>query len=442
MGYASVGFCQADVFPGKWEMAFVSKNDGLVIRMELNISTSEKNILYPAEMKIKCDGFSGTYKLLLVKKNNIELGISRNKYPISETPFSLGSSTAYLNNIFSLNKDRNGVSILVAERLFSKRFNTILADTFMYPDSVKQTAASLKEFLMHGDIILKKINDAPMLNQKNKLSLTDSSAYFGILDTVHFHTKAARILFSVNPKKVNDTISVMLNNISVAGDVDTRRNHKFEDIELDPGLNILTLFADNYGKVSPNTSRINIMSGDRKISMDFNKIPDQYATFIVVQIYYIPGKEDSIKLTNKYNSEVTNKTLQNFKEYKKYTLEETRDFLKRPTKTVGQINTKSDQITLALWDDAVEDGDSISLNINGKWLVQGLAVKKQTQFLTIALEPGPNKIVFIADNLGSISPNTSVLEIIDGRQRKSFKIDTDLGRNNKINIFYDFNPDK
>ena len=168
MGYTSVGFCQADVFPGKWEMAFVSKNDGLVIRMELNIGTSERNILYPAEMKIKCDGFSGTYKLLLVKKNNIELGISRNKYPISETPFSLGSSTAYLNNIFSLNKDRNGVSILVAERLFSKRFNTILADTFMYPDSVRQTTAALKDFLLHGDIILKKINDAPLLNQKKK----------------------------------------------------------------------------------------------------------------------------------------------------------------------------------------------------------------------------------------------------------------------------------
>jgi hypothetical protein len=38
-------------------------------------------------------------------------------------------------------------------------------------------------------------------------------------------------------------------------------------------------------------------------------------------------------------------------------------------------------------------------------------------------------------------PNTSVLEIIDGKKRKSFMIDTDLSKNNQVNIYYEFKPD-
>jgi len=46
--------------------------------------------------------------------------------------------------------------------------------------------------------------------------------------------------------------------------------------------------------------------------------------------------------------------------------------------------------------------------------MKGLAVKKQPKFVKVKLYSGENKIIFIADNLGSISPNTSILEIIDG----------------------------
>jgi len=64
---------------------------------------------------------------------------------------------------------------------------------------------------------------------------------------------------------------------------------------------------------------------------------------------------------------------------------------------------------------------------------------KKPQFLTVTLQPGPNVITFMADNLGSIIPNTSVLEIIDGKKRKSFYIETDLDLNNLIRIYYDTN---
>jgi hypothetical protein len=72
----------------------------------------------------------------------------------------------------------------------------------------------------------------------------------------------------------------------------------------------------------------------------------------------------------------------------------------------------------------------------------GISVKKKPQFIKVSLYPGENKIIFIADNLGSIPPNTSILEIIDGKHRKSYMIDTNLGQNNAIKIIYDFKPEE
>ena len=115
--------------------------------------------------------------------------------------------------------------------------------------------------------------------------------------------------------------------------------------------------------------------------------------------------------------------------------------LLRSLKPVGNIKANARKIILALWDDAVEDGDTISLNINGHWVVQAFPVKKKPQFIEVTLDPGPNKIVFIADNLGAIIPNTAIIEIIDGRQRRSFMIDTDLGHNNLISILYELRPE-
>lgn len=437
-----LSFSQTDVYPGSWEMNYVPGAPLPPVHIELVIALPEKNIIYPAQLKISCEQFSGIYELLLVKKNNLELGISRNKFPVSETPFSLSNATAYLNNIFSINKDKNGNPVLIAERLTSKKFEKTFPG-IIYPDSVKQLTTFLKDFLKGGDILLKKRNAVPWTNDKNNPGTSfQNNPYFGILDSIHVDSRHASVTFPVNRKKDNDTVSVILNNISVAGDIDTRKKNRDEDLELEPGLNILALFADNYGKSAPNTGLVNIDFGKRKMILDFNRPADQYATFIVAMVYYFPGKEDSLALKNKFHGENFEMMYEPSKELNKYTGKETQHILQRPTKNVGQLETKSSQITLALWDDAVEDGDSISLNINGKWLVQGFAVKKQTQFIRVTLKPGPNQIIFIADNLGSIIPNTSVLEIIDGRQRRSFKIDTDMDRNNMISIFYDFDPAK
>ena len=187
--------------------------------------------------------------------------------------------------------------------------------------------------------------------------------------------------------------------------------------------------------------------------LNFADKKDVASTFIVARIYYSPPKEERSSSENELSKLPPEyRTLNNDNVF--YYPDKNRknglqnlpakplqeNTLLRDAKLLGNVEVSSRQITLAIWDDAVEDGDSISLSINGNWIVQGLAVKKRPQFIIVTVEPGQNKITFIADNLGSIPPNTSVLEIIDGKKRKSFMIDTNLSQNNLINIMYDIRP--
>ena len=75
------------------------------IHATLQVAPPEKNLLYPAQLELKYGNFSAVYQLLLVKKNTRELAISKNKYRVSETPFSLVSTTTYLNGVFDHGKD-------------------------------------------------------------------------------------------------------------------------------------------------------------------------------------------------------------------------------------------------------------------------------------------------------------------------------------------------
>ena len=111
--------------------------------------------------------------------------------------------------------------------------------------------------------------------------------------------------------------------------------------------------------------------------------------------------------------------------------------LLRNTVLIDSLYTQQQELTFAIWDDALQDGDSISLSINGKWIIQNKLVTNIPQFFKITVQPGVNNIVFVANNLGSIPPNTSILEIIDRRQRKSFNISTNLRQNNLVKIIYE-----
>lgn len=101
------------------------------------------------------------------------------------------------------------------------------------------------------------------------------------------------------------------------------------------------------------------------------------------------------------------------------------------------VETVSDSVLIALYDNGVFDHDSVSVVYNNKVLAdkQLLNVDKAMTFhLKIDEEQKNNKLVFFADNLGDISPNSCLMVVSDGAKRKEIPVTTDL-KHNTIVIF-------
>lgn len=413
-------FAQTDIFPGTWAMTSMAQPDSTAVYFELHIAQPQNKILYPAQIKIQTQNFKATYQLLLVKKNDGQLIIGRNKFPKTETPFSLGAWTILLNGSFNLSNDEKGNPVLTAKRIPAKRFGFTMPLLSSFAEDSRSTALRINSFLKESPIYLQKTNKQPWRSAdiNNILHTYNSTAYFGIIDTLYSKSANAVIQFSENNKSDNDTVSVMLNTKMIMDRMNISAPIVSQQITLDTGLNILCFFADNYGRVPPNTAKLNLVFPEKKFTLDFTTKENMSATFIVAKIYFYPGQNNNTAQEIIDRKIITQKIKQ------------------RETKQIDSIKATSQEITLAIWDDAVEDGDSISLQINDEIFLPGIAVKKKPKFIQVNLYQGENKIIFIADNLGSISPNTSVLEIIDGKKRKSYMIDTNLGQNNSIKILY------
>jgi len=419
-----------DNLTGKWsEFQYLDiVRDSITI--QLSIGTPEKNILYPALLEIKDKGFSGSYELLLVKKNIRQYYISKNKFSLKETPFQLEKYLAYFNGFLEYGKDLKGVPQLTLNRmLLSPKFNDKeVKDTTLNNDSFY----ALFNKLQSGSIVFRKVNNDPWSDTGTYKILQPelSPAYFGIMDTMSVHNRSGTLSFLNNHD--NDIISVKLNSLNIVDKVDSKKRRPEEEFVLDTGMNLICFFADEFGNRPPCSASFKLdIHQNSNTTISFASPENKDATFIVAKVIY--SKADSTITTFKEGIVLDG----NSQEQQNNSQQNKDASLSRQNKWIGNIITNSPEITLAIWDDAIDDGDSISLLVNNKWIVKGMRVRNNPQFFRVPLNPGNNEITFVANNLGSIPPNTSVLEIIDGKKRKSFNIETDFSKNNIMRIVYE-----
>ena len=86
-------------------------------------------------------------------------------------------------------------------------------------------------------------------------------------------------------------------------------------------------------------------------------------------------------------------------------------FTKR-TKILQQvIPVKGDSIELKFYDNAEIDGDSIAVFLNGRLLKEHILLAEQAYVMKIAVNDlqSDNELVMVAENLGTIPPNTSLM---------------------------------
>lgn len=442
-----------DTFSGTWQSTV--KVPGLPgeATVALSVGIPHNNLLYPARLIISYEQFSGDYDLLLVKKNSRQLSIGKHKHPASESPVSLSSLTVLLNGTLDLTRDKYGQPILTVARMPRQNLGVQLPDPKKSSAEEKKIYEDLGTILSGGVMRFLKNDSAAWRDGRAEdiFKPRQTGKYFGILDTMMTDSKEGLLRFTGGRKWNTGIVSASVNSRYIFEYAYLAEKRPEEEFRLDTGINYIVFHTEEYGKTTPATGRMEVIAEEGwQRTLDYSAKENLASTFIILPLYYTPPYQDPDSTQNNIIRSISelaglkNETIYYHPRDNKKgdypairTGGEIDKSLLRNATVVGNIRSASRQVVLALWDDAVEDGDSISLNINGNWVVQGMPVRKRPQFISVTLDSGVNRIIFIADNEGSIIPNTSMLEIIHGNQRKSFKIDTDLSRNNLVNIEYE-----
>lgn len=108
-------------------------------------------------------------------------------------------------------------------------------------------------------------------------------------------------------------------------------------------------------------------------------------------------------------------------------------------KEIPEIIVDTGQIRLDFYDNGEIDGDSISVRINDKTVLthQRLGAKPITTFVKIDLNNTFQEVEMVAENLGTIPPNTALLIITAGKKRYELFLSSTDQKSAKVRFVYE-----
>jgi hypothetical protein len=107
------------------------------------------------------------------------------------------------------------------------------------------------------------------------------------------------------------------------------------------------------------------------------------------------------------------------------------DVAERKISTIQTISFQSDSLSLTLYDNGDVDGDTVSIVLGGKVIFskQGLSTQAATKVISTKGLPDSTTLIWYAENLGRIPPNTGLLILYDGTVRHEVFFSADLQTN-------------
>ncbi len=99
------------------------------------------------------------------------------------------------------------------------------------------------------------------------------------------------------------------------------------------------------------------------------------------------------------------------------------------------MTIQSREATIYLWDHAAVDNDTVSVNVNGQWLVENYKLDKSKYAIKVRFEPGDNYVMLYAINLGTQPPNTASITIDDGIKPQTLQLRSTLRNCGMLRIY-------
>ena len=108
-------------------------------------------------------------------------------------------------------------------------------------------------------------------------------------------------------------------------------------------------------------------------------------------------------------------------------------------KEIPEINVDTGKIRLDFYDNGQIDDDSISVRVNNKTVLthQKLGAAPITTFITMDLNSKFQEVEMIAENVGSIPPNTALLIITAGEKRYELFLTSSDQKSAKVRFLYE-----
>ena len=82
-----------------------------------------------------------------------------------------------------------------------------------------------------------------------------------------------------------------------------------------------------------------------------------------------------------------------------------------PSDGLVNLTVKTPQVILEVWDGEAEDGDILTIFLNGIAVVSKLEIFHRPQRFSLTLQPGLNRVEILAENEGKEPPNTAVIRV-------------------------------
>lgn len=111
-------------------------------------------------------------------------------------------------------------------------------------------------------------------------------------------------------------------------------------------------------------------------------------------------------------------------------------FITRKKVFTTEIPVTGDSVELRFYDNAQIDGDSISLFLNDRLLFQHIRLTEKAYIIKLPVEElnASNELIMVAENLGSIPPNTSYMVALVGEKRYEARLESTEGSSAMIRL--------
>ncbi len=162
-------------------------------------------------------------------------------------------------------------------------------------------------------------------------------------------------------------------------------------------------------------------------------------------VYCVPGKIHLKRVREKeITTEVANTINVNFAETGQGPVAVKWDGKKQKIKKLSNrkvkegktIKVDSTYLSITVYDHKRNDGDIISLNYNGHWILEQFRINNEEHKVDVVLDASgkvPNYLALYAHNLGDYPPNTVAIIVDDGVKRQRFILNSDM---NTCDVIY------